>query len=82
MEEQSSNQCDLVNHMKQSIRGEVLPNFFEKNEDLRLGERKEALKKYFFWKTGHEQSETGDIPFALWGKICKVTIAYCLLQSI
>lgn len=77
MEEQFSNQCDIVNQMKVYKRWGCVT--FKKKDWER---QRRHLGKHFFWKLWHIQSDTGDIPFALWGKIGKVAIAYSVLQSI
>lgn len=45
MEEQFSHQCDLVNQMKVYKRWVFAT--LKKDEELRLGERKKALRKVF-----------------------------------
>lgn len=68
----------IVNQMKQSIRGEFC--YIKKDEELRLGERKKAMRKIFLLKAqACTQSDTGDISYVLWEK--NVQSDYCLLSA-
>lgn len=62
--------------MKPSIRGEFC--YIKKDEELRLGERKKAMRKIFLLKV--QACTQSDMSFEK--KMCQVTTVYCLLQSI
>lgn len=81
MEQQFSNQCDIVNQMKASKRWVFATS--KKGWGIKIGREKESIENSISSERyGRYKVTQAIFHLSFAEKICKVTMAYSLLQSI